>query len=82
MCVRFSFTKLPVTSPQHCEVSITQTGLCHGVVMWWELSLCPGVNLSTSPWNRTQVHLYFHNFKQKFWQEKFSVEMSTTFGKN
>ncbi|XP_065914264.1 protein arginine N-methyltransferase 7-like isoform X3 [Dysidea avara] len=52
--LEFSFTKLPVTSPQHCEVNITQTGVCHGVVMWWELSLCPNVNLSTSPWNRTQ----------------------------
>ena len=41
--------KPPVTSPQQCEVRVTHSGLCHGLVMWWELSLCPNVSLSTSP---------------------------------
>ena len=45
----------PVTAPQQCEVRVTHSGLCHGLVMWWELSLCPNVSLSISPWKRTQV---------------------------
>ena len=52
---RFTFMTPPVTTPQQCEVHVTHSGLCHGLVMWWELSLCPNVSLSTSPWKRTQV---------------------------
>ena len=44
-----------MTLPQQCEVNIIRSGMCHGLIMWWELSLCPNVSISTSPWNRTQV---------------------------
>lgn len=53
---RFTFMRPPVTSPQQCEVHVTHSGLCHGLIMWWELSFCPNVSLSTSPWKRTQVN--------------------------
>ena len=53
---RFTFVGPAVTSPQQCEVCVSCSGLCQGLVMWWELTLCPNVSLSTSPWKRTQVN--------------------------
>jgi len=53
---RFTFMGPAVTSPQQCEVCVSCSGLCQGLVMWWELTLCPNVSLSTSPWKRTQVN--------------------------
>lgn len=37
-------------------VEATESGLCHGVVMWWSIDL-EGEELSMSPWDYRQVTL-------------------------
>ena len=42
-------------SSQNIQFRVTDSGVCHAIVMWWETQLAPGVILSTSPINPPQV---------------------------
>lgn len=48
-----SYHSLPVV-----EVTMSESGECHGVLMWWTADMS-GIELSMSPWQYTQV--YYHH---------------------
>lgn len=47
-CTSYKCSCVPVNVP------VLETGVCHGIAMWWTLQMAPGVTLSTDPWNYTQ----------------------------
>ncbi|KAL5466844.1 hypothetical protein EMCRGX_G030995 [Ephydatia muelleri] len=36
------------------NIQVLESGVCHGIAMWWTLQMAPGVTLSTDPWNYIQ----------------------------
>ena len=59
---RFPFWD-PSLSPDHSipplQVEVTESGLCHGVVVWWSLDL-EGMELNMDPWKYQQVCYMIH----------------------
>ena len=62
LCVMVSFSRFPCWDPAlppsqsilPVEVEVTETGLCHGVVIWWSLDF-EGTELNMDPWHYRQV---------------------------